>query len=132
MTNRLFSDDVPAERSAKAAAEKLTVCYEMLASDKFDHACMSSNCRQRCLLCVALGDSSPGNNWRQKPKLHMFQELCEFTKSRPSSTWCYRDEDFGGSLGSTSKRRGGKHTVFANAACVLDKFMAKHKIPIFL
>ena len=39
-----------------------------------------------------------------RPKLHMFQELCEMTVgSRPAAHWTYRDEDFGGSLVALAK-----------------------------
>ena len=36
------------------------------------------------------------NLYKVKPKLHLFCELCCCCKSNPSSSWCYRDEDYAG------------------------------------
>ena len=63
------------------------------------------------------------------PKLHLFQELAEMSDICPSLTWCYRDEDFGGSLASLSRIRGGWNKAAQVAKNVLLKFMLQHHLP---
>ena len=40
----------------------------------------------------------------------------------PTSVWCYRDEDFGGSVSSTGRSRGSAMTVSGVSRGVLGKF----------
>ena len=67
--------------------------------------------------------------FRIVPKLHFFQELCEMTDINPSLTWCYRDEDFGGSLAAMSRVRGGANRAANIAKSVLLKFCCQHRLP---
>ena len=63
------------------------------------------------------------------PKQHLFQELCEMSDINPSMTWCYRDEDFGGSLASISRVRGGSNRASNVCEAVLPKFVAQRRLP---
>ena len=63
-------------------------------------------------------------DWKLKPKIHMWLELCA-ERSRPSQFWCYRDEDYGGTVAALARRRGGKNSAQAMSETVLDLFAIK-------
>ena len=93
---------------------------------------MAHHSRTFALLQVALethAEQHNSLNWYVKPKLHMFQEMCEFGSTRPATCWTYRDEDFGGSVASYAWRRGGALTAVSVSSMVLIKFRAKHNVP---
>eukprot|EP00971_Amphidinium_carterae_P046157 908670-Amphidinium_carterae.1 len=48
------------------------------------------------------------------PKLHLFLELAR-EGVRPSMSWTYRDEDFGGCMAALARRRGGRDTPSATS-----------------
>ncbi len=56
--------------------------------------------------------------------MHMFLELCS-DGSMPSMFWCYRDEDYGGTVAHLSHSRGGHATATAMATRVLENFCVK-------
>ena len=56
--------------------------------------------------------------WRVKPKMHFFLHLCS-DGGLPSMHWCYRDEDFGGSVAKAGRRRGGMRNPTATSFKVL-------------
>ena len=56
--------------------------------------------------------------WGLKPKLHLFQELCENAQTNPSLSWTYSDEDFGGTLSALATRRWGQHPHSSGQNCV--------------
>ena len=125
----MLSDADPLEASVKQCAVHLHACYTCLAAASFDSAVLKEQSRRFCLLYVALEARHPDNStWRVKPKLHLFQHLCE-SGSRPSMCWTYRDEDFGGSVARMGRRRGGKNTPQSTAKSVLLRFCAKHRLP---
>ena len=73
---------------------------------------------------VALHDAENADDtrkWRIKPKLHFFLHICS-DGSVPRRTWCYRDEDFGGSVARCARRRGGQLRPQATSKSVLDRF----------
>ncbi len=66
-----------------------------------------------------------------KSKVHLFMELTQLSRSNPSKTWYYRDEEFGGSVAQLSKKKGGSSNAHAVGSALLQKFLALHKsIPI--
>ena len=117
------------EVTVAAAAEALNNCYKNLSAAVFDADDLGQNCRRYCLLAVALERQGTGLMWGVRPKLHLFQEMCEFSRSCPALSWTYRDEDFGGSLARGSVRRGGASNPSATGRAVLQKFCAKHALP---
>lgn len=127
-----LSDQVPAEQAAKQSAVHLNACYNCLSAARFDEAVLAENCKAFCLLLVALEATSVAPKlWTVKPKVHQMQELCEFSGGTiPSMTWTYRDEDFGGYMSKTSRRRGGANTPVATSRNVLEKYMAKFNLPV--
>ena len=120
LANRYLDDGNTVEHTAKQAAQRLNACYSCLSAETYNPHDMATNCTEFCSLHKALSDTSDGVAWRMKPKLHMFQECC-YSKTRPSTCWTYRDEDFGGYAAKTSRRRGGKSTVASTSSNVLDK-----------
>ena len=130
VAQELLSDADLVESTAKQCASHLLACYNCLSAVSFDPDQLASHSRRLCLLWVALEAATPEDHtlWRVKPKLHLFQELCE-SGSRPSTCWTYRDEDFGGSLSKLSRRRGGKKTPASTAQSVLYRFIAQHPVP---
>lgn len=95
--------------------KQLHQTYQALYSG--DAELLARNCRNTCILWKSLQTHlqtlEPGTNrWKMKPKVHVFQELCEFqTQERgsPMQAWCYKDEDFGGYLQKLQKKRRQKH-----------------------
>ena len=92
---------------------------------------LTRHSRTCCLLTVAL-EAANKKLWRVKPKMHLFQELCEMQSSSPADSWTYRDEDFGGTLAKVSRRRGGLNSPLGTARSVLQRFAAKHAVPAIL
>ena len=63
---------------------------------------------------------NPGDDrlFRIKPKLHFFLHLCS-DGGNPAMHWCYRDEDFGGSVAKAARRRGGMRKPSSTSMRVL-------------
>lgn len=96
------------ENTVLQAAVHLNTCYEMLARANYNALDLAHAGRQFLLLYVSLSGFDENEMfWRFKPKHHLFQELTEYDKCNPSQNWTYRDEDFGGTIAATSRRRGG-------------------------
>ena len=128
---RFLRDDNEEHSTIKNACFALAACYEQLSREVFDVNVMASQSKRFCLLLVALEDSSPIKKlWHVKPKLHMMQELCEMAGENPAKYWCYRDEDFGGSLAAFARHRGGSNSFAVSGTKMLTRFMAKHKVPV--
>ena len=115
------------EQSVASAALYLQKCYSNLSHNDYNAASLAHSCRMFCVLICELEKHT--TFFRVIPKQHLFQELCEFSDINPSLTWCYRDEDFGGSLAALSKVRGGCNRAPNIAKAVLLKFCAQHKLP---
>ncbi len=109
--------------------------YDCLHVEPFPVELGRTTCRKMCLLysaleqeAFALGDTY---SWRCKPKLHMVQELLEYctaSAGNPKYFWTYRDEDWGGWLAQTARRRGGRATPSSVALQVLHRFLAFVKV----
>jgi hypothetical protein len=119
----------PTDETVLHAARHLHACYAHLSAGQFDAEHLKLHSRKFCSLYVALSDMHGPDLWRFKPKFHQFQEMCEYASNLPSSCWCYRDEDFGGSMAQYARRRGGHKTPFAVSRQVLSLFIAKHTVP---
>ena len=123
-------------KTVKLMATKLNECYQTL--HEWNPEIFATRCRETCLLMLAVADQAeidcPGTwRWKPKPKVHVWQELCEFqsiTKRNPKTFWCYNDEDFGGYVVKIGQRRGGKNTAKSIAEnifwrfCALNRFIA--------
>ena len=119
------------EQAILACCEHLNQCYANLSPTCFSSDSLKTNSRKFCLLLVSLeAAANDRSKWAVKPKLHMFQELCETMDSCPSLTWTYRDEDAGGGIMQVGRRRGGSNNCWATGKNMLDKFRAKNRLPI--
>ena len=126
-----FSKLDPVEHSAQLCAGHLAKCYSCLSVANYNADVMKEHCKAFCLLyCGLEATASNPMLWRVKPKLHLFQELCEFETGAPSLAWCYRDEDFGGTMSKLSRTRGGKNTALATGTHALLAFYAKNHVPV--
>ena len=125
-SNMHLNDAVPIEHAAKQAAKHLLYCYELLTADSFHAQALKENAIKFLLLYSALQTNSAAPLWKLKPKHHLFAELCT-EGSNPSLLWTYRDEDFGGYLASSSRRRGGMYSAYSVAFSVLSKFRSKEE-----
>ena len=119
----------PEELAVQAAAEALHNCYRTLsASAHFEHGYLMEQSILFAQQYVALSlHASDDLTWRVKPKLHMWLELCQ-EGSKPSLFWCYRDEDFGGSVAAMSKHRGGKYSAHGMSKRLLQHFLIKQPV----
>ena len=108
--------------------------YMHMANEDWDASGAATCCRQFCLLYSALtaeADREHGDNtllWRQKPKVHMLEELFEFQgremDSSPADFWCYRDEDFVGWVATFAGSRGGPNRCVTNTTRALQRYRA--------
>ena len=125
---RLLDSSDPLESTAKQMAVHLNECYKLLPRAAFQHSALAENCQKFCELALAMEDEDPAI-WGCKPKLHLFQELCEESDYCPSLSWCYRDEDMGGSLARIAHRKGGCLSAKATAENLLKKWCARYPVP---
>ena len=116
---------------ATAMAQELDACYGGLSTHTFNHDKLAIHSRRFCLLAVRMEEAHDRVSWRCKPKLHLFQELCEFHIDSPSLFWTYRDEGFGGSMAQLGRKRGGPSSPGVVSQNILVRFCAQHKLPKF-
>ena len=121
--------DSDVEITAKAMAVELAACYSLLSPENFEHSKLAEHCRRYCALAVAMEGAHNGILWRCKPKLHLFQELCEYHVDCPSLFWTYRDEDYGGSVAQLARRRGGPNKPSIFSKVILERHCARHALP---
>ena len=121
----------PVEGAIILASAALKECYDCLSddaenwSDRLLRA--SEDFALQCdALRVAAGES---NTWVIKPKMHHFIELCS-SASKPSLSWTYRDEDYGGSIAQLCRIKGGAWSkVSSYCSRVLLLFKTQNPVP---
>lgn len=112
LCNRFWENGTEHQKSVCCLAQLLLTCYQCLDKAPWDPAGLKKASRQLvnlycCLEQEALQADPSSLQWRVKPKLHLFEELCQFGRGNPKDAWCYADEDFGGGVGQTlSEERG--------------------------
>jgi len=120
----------PVESAIRSGIHALNECYKCLSSRIWQADVLSANSKLFAQQYVALefhatlGLTTDCKDWHVKPKLHMFLELCS-EGSRPSMFWCYRDEDYGGTVAALSRNRGGHDGGHAMSTRVLELFKIK-------
>ena len=120
---------IPELELAKGAIADLAKCYDTLSSHYGPTALpdlkqFSISFAEKL---VALAEIK-GGRYSLPPKLHMWLELCA-EGCTPSKGWNYGEEDFGGSVASMARRRGGKESPLATSKNTLLAFMAKQPLP---
>ena len=107
IADEYLSDADPMEQAAKIAAGHLLKCYETLSHTSIFHtAVLQEHSTMFAIQYKGLSENSRGMDWKVKPKMHLWLELCS-EGSQPSTFWCYRDEDYGGTVAHLARRRGG-------------------------
>lgn len=132
-----LDSSVPLEAAAKQAAVHLHAMYQNLSEHAFCAEHLKLHSRLFALQLVALEKftlaTDPASKaWKVKPKLHLMQELAEESVSNPSAVWCYRDEDYGGTIARLARSRGGPSPALACSRKVLQTFYANHDVPHFV
>lgn len=124
-----FSDNDAVESTAKLAVMHLDQCYKALSrSSIFAADVLQEHSVKFGLLYVALERAHEGTrDFKVKPKLHLFQELCS-ERGKPALCWNYRDEDWGGTVSKMSRRRGGLLSVQAFSANMLHRFKMQQPV----
>jgi hypothetical protein len=125
LSNEMCDRTIPAEDAIYHASFHLHEVYKALSQD-VDNASelLREHGTKFGLQYVALHDHlNPLDDrlFRIKPKLHFFIHLC-CDGGRPAALWCYRDEDFGGSVAMAARRRGGLLLPAATSRAVLIRF----------
>lgn len=123
----MLSADDPTESAIIQGTLLLQECYSCL-SKSVSYEKLPAAGRRFLLLYRTLQDREIG--FKVKPKAHLLLELLEFTADRPSDTWTYRDEEFGGTLAGYSRLRGGHITPLSVGRKVLHSFFIHNKLPI--
>ncbi len=120
----------PFEQAVVLAADALAACYSCLSHGQiFAKDLLKKHSLDFANLLVALEARADPPLWRVKPKLHLFQHMCELSTAHPREAWTYRDEDFGGYLAALSRSHGGRRSHVAVAKRVLLKFAANFELP---
>jgi hypothetical protein len=129
-----FAVKAPSAHQTTVASlfEKLHIMQKHAAGEflDFDAQTLAEHCKQFCLLYEALSLEAVAKGqeqlWKQKPKVHLLQELCEyqtFEHGCPRDFWCYRDESWCGFWAKASKRKGGP----SSASIVSQKFLHRYR-----
>ena len=97
----MLNDSEAIEQAMKQTTLELSACYDCLSQDArlpqtSSRITVAAPVLYGCPLRVA-----QSKTFRVKPKLHLFQKLCEMDAAGEATAhWTYRDEDFGGSMAS--------------------------------
>jgi hypothetical protein len=95
----------------------------------FDAQQCAEKCRRMCVLYAALakeGEQQSSGLWRMKPKVHLAQELLEFSGESlgsPQNFWTYRDESWMGQLALAAHPAGGP----INPATITTKLLQRYR-----
>jgi hypothetical protein len=112
----------------------LHTCANVIAERPFNQEKLERCSSRLCILWSSLEREAQAKgsdtNWRMKPKVHMFQELCTSTSvshGSPELFWTYKDESWCGDMAKASKRRGGQKHVATVPFRLLTRFRALNK-----
>lgn len=120
----------PAHAAIQHAARALHECYRCLSQDHAEwRVVLPRESKKFCLGYKALRLHSSNKDWKVKPKMHQFVEMCS-GHSKPNMSWTYRDEDYGGSIAQLCRIKGGKWMkVSSYCSKALILFKTRNKIP---
>lgn len=113
-----------------AIFDRLLSCCKHAASTPFKANELEQSCRELCILWSVLENEAASEGslmWVKKPKVHLFQELCEYqihTLGSPEFFWTYRDESWCGHMSTAAKRRGGQKFASTVPERLLNRFRA--------
>ena len=111
----------PLDQAVYHGMYHLNECYKALSATSANGpGILAENAPKFALFYTSLARLKP-THWRAKPKLHAWLEAAA-EGGEPTSVWCYRDEDFGGSVSNTGRSRGSAVTVSGVSRGVIHKF----------
>ena len=124
------------DRAVVGLFDSLLTLANLVASPAFDKAAAASASRKYCALATALRTQALAADenskfWKCKPKMHMLQELVEYTcmeRGSPAGFWTYADESWCGWLKRRGHSRGGRFVPEAHAERLLHRYRALHQI----
>jgi len=128
LAERCLSEVDPIEESIRAAAFHLHRCYQALAPGCAHDLGTEARLFAAQAVAIEAAMDDPGK-WRIKPKMHILLEVALVPGARPATSWCYRDEDFGGTCAALARRRGGLLRAGATSRNMLQRFMLKTAFP---
>lgn len=113
--------------------KSLAECYRFLGKEITEQELKQASRRLANAYCAleaeVLLENPDSAHWRIKPKLHLFQELCEFGARDPQNFWCYMDETFGNVCAILAVRRGGYDNPAHNTENVLNSWCCQTDLP---
>ena len=129
LARELLDAAQPMREAMVIAAHHLHKCYKCLSNDTVGwQDILSQSSSAFAHQYEALAAASDGIHWRAKPKLHQFLELCA-GGGKPSLSWTYRDEDYGGGVAHQSRSRGGRLTPAMASYNTLERFKCHNPVP---
>ena len=129
----LMDPRIPLEKLLLEAATHLRNCYKQLHSEQYNPRVLAQEAHIFATSYVEanrVAGLAGKNLCKVKPKLHLFCELCYCCKSNPSSSWCYRDEDYAGKAAVAAARKGGKNSVKALATSYFTRWACLYTVPV--
>jgi hypothetical protein len=119
-------DGTPYRETVFHVINYLGEIQKLLTQQPFPQGQCAEYSRKLCLLYTALWDHcGRGHYWKIKPKLHLFQELMEFSNAgSPRDYWCYKDEDWGAQAASSASSRGGHHSAAKVSLNAVSRYRA--------
>lgn len=112
----------------------LLSCAQHAAAVPFSSADLATDSRKLCVLWKKLKDAAEAEGswaWTMKPKVHLFQELCEYKAEQfgsPELFWTYADESFCGFMAKAAKRRGGQNFAATVPERLLNRYRAMRSL----
>ena len=117
------------ENSIIVAAENLKLCYDCLHSSAPHWEVVLKNASKHfAIQYQSLQDHCGPKNWKVKPKMHVFLEICS-DGTRPNLCWTYRDEDYGGSVSKLCRQRGKWTSVSIYSKKMLSHWRIQNPMP---
>ena len=117
-------------RTVAAVFDRLFSCCKHIDAEQFNADALAKSSRELCILWTVLENEASNAGklvWVKKPKVHLFQELCEYqacSLGTPEQFWTYRDESWCGHMSTAAKRRGGQKHASTVPERLLNRFRA--------
>ena len=127
---RICMPDTEHGKACTATATSLAECYGLLDKAPCPEIAEASRKFANSYCALWLFMEQEGERlWQVMPKLHLFQELCEFSQRCPRDFWCYADETFGNVCAKLEVRRGGRDSPGHNTKTVLLSWCCLTPLP---
>ncbi len=131
LTRRFLTSGSVHDLTVQSVAQNLAACYRLhdAPGQDLQKACRRFANSYAALEREVLASAPSSAHWRIKPKLHLFQELCEYSPRAARLFWCYKDETFGDICAKPFQRRGGKDNPGKNSETLLLRWCCLTPFP---